>query len=483
MRKRSGEKPVTMETTKTRWSLPHTYALLFVMIMLVAALTWIVPSGQFERQALTTPGGQVASTVVPGTFRPVDKVTDDRDLRQGLFDILRAPAEGVVRAADVIAFVLVLGGAFGIITRTGAIDRGLHVLAATLSDKGIFVIPIMLTLLSLGGSTFGMSEEIIALYPIVISLMFMLRFDSMSAVLILFLGTQAGYIGATINPFSVLLAQAIAGIYGNPLLWLRAIAWVAFTLLAIAYTMRYAHRVRKHPESSPVFSSDQKLELSFASSQEDRPTFSLRDRIILATFIITLATISWGLLSRGWYMTEIAAALLACGLVSGAVAKMGPSKIAEHFVDGCKDFIYAAFVIGLARGVLVVAEQGMIIDPILNVLSEFLSSIPTYAFTTLVLLAHNLITFLVPSSSGEAALTMPVLAPLGDLVGVNRDSLVLAYQFGNGLTNLISPTNGILLAGLAIARIRFSQWFKVILPFFLIAWPLAAIFAVVSAYV
>jgi uncharacterized ion transporter superfamily protein YfcC len=164
-------------------------------------------------------------------------------------------------------------------------------------------------------------------------------------------------------------------------------------------------------------------------------------------------------------------------------AGMRPSAIADHFVDGCRDFVYAAFVIGLARGILVVAEQGMIIDPMLNGLSGFLSGIPTYGFTTLNLLAHNMITFFVPSSSGEAALTMPVLAPLGDLVGVNRDTLVIAYQFGNGLTNLISPTNGILLAGLAIAGIRFSQWFRVIFPFFLMAWPLAAIFAVISAYV
>jgi uncharacterized ion transporter superfamily protein YfcC len=464
------------------YELPHTFVLLFVVIILIAALTWIVPSGVFQREELRMEGGSVASTVVPGTFRLIDKVTDGRDLRQGPFDVLSAPAKGIVRAADVIAFVLLLGGVFGIITRTGALDRGLRVLATTLSDKGIFVIPIMITLLSLGGSTFGMSEEAIALYPIVISLMFLLRFDSMTAVLILFLGTQVGYIGATINPFSVLLAQAIAGIHGNPQLWLRAIAWVVFTLLAIAFTMWYAHKVRKHPESSPVFSSDKELQLTVASSQEHHPGFSASDRIILATFIVTLATISWGLLLRGWYMTEIGAAFLACGLISGAVAKMGPSEIAGHFVDGCKDFIYAAFIIGLARGILIVAEQGMIIDPILNSLSGFLSSIPTYAFTTLNLLVHNIVTFFVPSSSGEAALTMPVLAPVGDLVGVNRDSLVLAYQFGNGLTNLISPTNGLLLAGLAIARIRFSQWFKVIFPFFLMAWPLAAVLAWVSAY-
>lgn len=453
------------------------------MIMLIAALTWIVPSGEFERQELTTTGGNIASTVVPGTYQAIDKVSDQRDLRQGLFDVLSAPAKGIVHAADVIAFVLLLGGVFGIITRTGALDRGLQVLATKLADRGIFVIPIMMTLLSLGGSTFGMSEEALALYPVVIALMFLLRFDSMTAVLILFLGTQAGYIGATINPFSVLLAQAVSGVHGNPQLWLRAIAWIAFTLLAIVYTMWYAHGVRKNPESSPVFSSDKKLQLSLTTFDHQQPGFSVPDRIILATFLMTLATISWGLLARGWYMAEIGAAFLACGLISGALAKMSASTIAENFVDGCKDFVYAAFIIGLARGILIVAEQGMIIDTILNSLGNFLSSVPTYAFTTLNLLAHNIVTFFVPSSSGEAALTMPVLAPLADLVGINRDSLVLGYQFGNGLTNLISPTNGLLLAGLAIAGIRFSQWFRVIWPFFLIGWPLAAVFAWFSAYV
>ena len=473
---------MTRQSTARRWELPHTYVLLFVLIMLVACLTWIVPSGVFERQEFEIADGYVASTVIPGTFRSIDKVTDDRDLRQGLFDVLSAPAKGIVHAADVIAFVLVVGGAFGIIIRTGAIDRGLHLLATSLSNKGILVIPIMITLFSLGGSTFGMSEEVLPLYPVVISLMFILRFDSMTAVLILFLGTQAGYIGATINPFSVLLAQGIADIHGNPLLWLRAIAWVAFTMLAIVYTMRYAAKVRERPDFSPVFDSDKKLQLDLAVSHDEHPEFPVRDRIILATFIVALAAITWGLTTHGWYMAEIGAAFLACGLISGAVAKMGPSKIAENFVDGCKDFVYAAFVIGLTRGILVIAEQGMIVDPILNGLNDLLDDVPTYALTTLALLAHNIITFLVPSSSGEAALTMPVLAPLGDLVGVNRDPLVLAYQFGNGLTNLISPTNGLLLAGLAIARIRFGQWFRVILPFFLIAWPLAAILAWVSAY-
>ena len=421
-----------MQTSKRTWSLPHTYVILFALIMFVAALCIIIVIG--------------------------------RGCWSGNGDT------GVV------------GGAIGVIIRTGAIDRGLHALATSMHGQGIFVIPMMITLFSLGGSTFGMSEEVLPLYPVMISLMFILRFDSITAVMILFLGTQAGYIGATINPFSVLLAQAIADIPGNPQLWLRAIAWVVFTLTAIAYTMWYAAKVRANPESSPVFGSDKTLRKDLVVSDEEHPAFSTRDRIILATFILALAVVAWGLITRGWYMAEIGAVFLACGLASGAIARMGPSRIAEHFVDGCKDFVYAAFVIGLTRGILVIAEQGMIVDPILNALSDVLEGVPTYGLTTLALLAHNVITFFVPSSSGEAALTMPVLAPLAELVGINRESLVFAYQFGNGLTNTISPTNGLLLAGLAIARVRFSQWFRVIFPFFLIAWPLAAILALVSAY-
>lgn len=470
-----------MNDGEGRWRLPHTYVLLFAMIVVTAVLTWFLPSGTFDRQITPTPSGGVTSTVIPGTFETVDKVTAERDLRQGVLDVLGAPMAGVIRAADVIAFVLVLGGAFGIITRTGAIDRGLLAMSRRLSGRGIYVIPILITLMSLGGSTFGMSEEIIALYPVVIALMFLLRFDSMTAVLTLFLGTQVGYVGATINPFSVLLAQGIAGVPGNPQLGLRVIVWLTFTALAAGYTAWYASRVRRDPTSSPVFRSDQALRVRFAMSDKHEPDFSARDRAILATFGFALLLVAWGLVTRGWYMTEISAVFLGCAILAAAFGGMAASDAAGHFVDGCRDFVYAAFVIGLARGILVVAEKGMIIDPMLHGLGRLLGDLPAFAFTTLMLIAHNLITLLVPSSSGEAALTMPVFAPLADIVGVHRDTMVLTYQMGNGLTNMISPTNGILLAGLSIAGINFVQWLRVILPFFGAGWLVAAVFAGISA--
>ena len=432
--------------------MPHCYALIFFIIILVALLTWCIPSGSFDYHSVTLPGGETKTLVIPGSYHLLDKVSSEGDLRQGIAAVLAAPMEGIIKAADVVAFVLIVGGAFGIILRTGAIERGLVALAERLAGKGILVIPIAMTLFSLGGATFGMSEEVIPLYAIFISLMFALGYDSMTAILILFLGTQIGYVGAMTNPFSVLIAQGVAGIQGNPQLWLRAIAWLVFTLLAIAYTMWYAHRVKRTPQKSPVYENDCRNREQFLSIQDTSVHFSIADRVIIIAFVLALAVISWGLITRGWYMVEIGS-------------------------------VFAAVVIGLARGILVVAENGRIIDTLLFGLSEMLEGLPQYAFTTLMLLGHNVITFFVPSSSGEAALTMPVLAPLGDLVGINKEAMVMAYQFGNGLTNLVSPTGGVLLAGLSIARIGFGQWLKAIAPLFPVLWIVSAAFAAISAWV
>lgn len=472
-----------MRIVKIKWAMPHCYALIFFIIVAVALLTWWIPSGSFNYHTVTLPGGETKTVVIPGSYHLLEKVSANGDLRQGVAAVLAAPMEGVIKAVDVVAFVLIVGGAFGIILRTGAIERGLLALAGRLAGKGLLVIPLSMTLFSLGGATFGMSEEVIPLYAIFISLMFALGYDSMTAILILFLGTQIGYVGAMTNPFSVLIAQGVAGIQGNPQLWLRAIAWLVFTLIAIGYTMWYAHRVKRYPHKSPVYENDRQTRAQFLSLQRAAFRFTLADRLIILAFVLALAVISWGLITRGWYMVEIGAVFLALGLFSGIVGRMSVSGMADSFVEGCKEFVYAAVVIGLARGILVVAENGRIIDTMLYGLSEMLNGLPQYAFTTLMLLGHNVITFFVPSSSGEAALTMPVLAPLGDLVGINKEAMVMAYQFGNGLTNLISPTDGVLLAGLSIARIGFGQWLKAIAPLFPLLWIMSAVFAAISASV
>ncbi|HHA4562652.1 TPA: YfcC family protein, partial [Enterococcus faecium] len=327
-------------------------------------------------------------------------------------------------------------------------------------DKGILVIPMSMILFSLGGSTFGMSEEVIPLFAVFISLMFSLGYDSMTAILILFLSTQAGYVGSTINPFNVLIAQGVAGVYGNPLLWFRMLSWIVITGISIVFTMLYASRVKKNPLSSIVYESDLKVKHKFQNFDTEKE-FSTQDKLIIAGFIVGLGIMIWGIISKGWYMVEISALFLGLGLFAGGIARFSQKEIAEAFVEGCSDFAYAAVIIGLARGVLVILEGGMIIDTILNSLANLLGGLPKFLFTTILLISQVIVSFFVPSSSGAAALTMPVMAPLGDLMNVSRDVVVLSNQFGNGLMNIISPTSGVLLAGLAIAEINFSKWFKV----------------------
>lgn len=222
------------------------------------------------------------------------------------------------------------------------------------------------------------------------------------------------------------IAQGVAGIQGNPQLRLRSIAWLVFTAIAIIFTMWYANKVKKYPLKSLSYSEDcvNRSLLIKPGSIETVP-FSTSDRMIVIGLVVALAVIAWGLVTRGWYMVEIGAVFLALGLFAGCISRMNINTMAENFVEGCKEFTYAAVVIGLARGILVVAENGGIIDTILNALASSLHGIPNYAFTTIMIMVHNLITFFVPSSSGEAALTMPVLAPLGDLIGVNKEAIVM----------------------------------------------------------
>lgn len=444
-----------MELKRKKFVFPHSYTLIFLLIIIAALLTWFIPSGQFKT-VVETINGMEKTTVVPGTYHQIDKA----GYGQGISAVLEAPAAGVINAVEVVAFVLIVGGAFGIILKTGAVDRGLFTLAQSLGDKGILVIPLSMILFSLGGSTFGMSEEVIPLFAVFVSLMFSLGFDSMTAILILFLGTQAGYIGSTINPFNVLIAQGVADVHGNPLLVYRVVCWAVITLISILFTMHYAKKVKANPESSIVYKNDQKVKHKFQNFEVDKP-FSTSDKWIIGGFIIGLMIMIWGIIAQGWYMVEISALFVGMGLYAGFVARFNQKEIAEAFVEGCADFAYAAVIIGLARGVLVILENGMIIDTILNCLANLLGGLPKFMFSAILLIAQVIVTFFVPSSSGAAALTMPVMAPLADLVHINRDVVVLSNQFGNGLMNLISPTGGVLLAGLAIAEINFSKWLKV----------------------
>lgn len=469
---------------KKKFQLPHVYTIAFGLIILFAILTWVIPSGSFDRTTISTAAGD-REVAVANTYQEVDKIDKDGvDLRQGVDSVLMAPTQGIQAAADVVAFVLLIGGTFQIITKTNAINAGMGRVIKKLKGKDILIIPIVMLLLSLCGSTFGMSEEALPFYAIFMPIMMGLGYDSMTAFMICFMGPQLGYCASTVNPFNVLIAQGIAGIQGNPQLAFRAVQWVIFTALGIAWVMWYARRVKKNPTSSITYKDDieKRKEFSVSNNDEEIP-FSFRQKLVLLIFAGGMGLIVFGLVNYGWYMNEISMVFLGMGLLAGFVGGLKEKVIAEEFVNGMKDFAYAAVIIGIARGILVVAESGMIIDTILNSMSIALAGVPTYIYTTMMYIAQSLLTILIPSSSGLAALTIPVMSPLTELMGVNPEASVTALQYANQVMNTISPTAGMTVAGLAVCRISFPQWWKTSWKFVLLLSLLGIIFTAISGMI
>lgn len=461
--------------------IPHVYTIIFILMVLTAALTWIVPSGSFERQELN--GREVT---VAGTYESVEKVYADEDgaevdLKQDLFDVLEAPAVGIQQAVEVVAFILIVGGSFQVITATGAITSGVARIVKKFKSKDILIIPILMAVFALGGSTFGMAEETLPFFAILLPIVMAMGYDSITAFMIVFVGARIGYIASTVNPFNVLIAQGILNIQGNPQLWLRVVALVVLTAIAIAWVVLYARRVKKNPESSIAYADDIEKRKEHASNDELlEADFTGRQKAVIIVFVLGIVAIVWGLVTQGWYMNEISAVFMAMALLSGIVSGMSEKEIATEFVKGLGDFVFSAVVVGLARGILVIANDGLIIDTVLNALATGLAGIPPVLFTSILYVVDNLLSILVPSSSGIAALTIPIFGPLVELMGLNPEAAVTGLSMGSAAMSLISPTSAMLVAGLGVCKISLGQWWRVSWKFFLVVSAVCLVFTAVS---
>lgn len=468
-----------------QFKVPHVYAIIFALMVIFAVLTWIVPSGSYQRQEVNGREVTVAGTYEQSEKTYIDEETGDEvDLRQGVFDVLQAPTRGIQEAIEVVAFILIVGGSFQVITKTGAITSGMGRVVRRFKNKDILIIPIAMVLFALGGTSFGMAEETLPFFAIFMPIMMAMGFDSMTASMVVFVGARTGYIASTINPFNVLIAQGILGIQGNPQLWLRMIAWVVLTAVAITWVVLYARRVKKNPESSITFEDDIAKKVEFAADESALDAeFTGRQKGVLAVFIAGMCLIIWGLVTQGWYMNEISAVFLAMGLLAGVIAGFSQDVIAQEFVAGIADFAFSAIVVGLARGILVIASDGMIIDTILNALATGLGGIPAVLFTTLLYAVENLLAILVPSSSGLAALTAPIFGPLTELMGLNPEAAVWALSMGSATMSLICPTSAILVAGLGVCKIKLGQWWKTVWKFFLVVSLINIVFVAISGLI
>lgn len=470
-----------MKEKKWKLRMPHVLTLIFFLIVVVAVMTWVVPSGEFERTMMQTSTGE-RSVAVAGTYHTVEKVLDDRtDLRQGVWQVLMAPGRGIQSIIEVLAFVFIIGGVFQIMTRTNALTIGIQKIVNKLGAKEILIIPILMALFGLGGSTFGMSDELVPFYLLIMTIMFAMGYDSMTTFMTVCLAATVGYAASTINPFSVLIAQGVAGIQGNPQLIFRMVQWVIMMAIAITFVTWRALKIKKNPEKSITYQDDlikkQEMSANIDFSQE----MTLRQKLVVAIFVAGMVLVVVGLVKFGWYMNELSACFFGMGILMGIAGGLNEKEIAEEFLNGVKDIAFAAMVIGFCSGIMVVAQEGMIIDTILNALSGLVANSNNVMFAGVLYAVQSLLTLLVPSSSGLAALSIPVMAPLCDLHGVNPEAAVTALQYANQLTNLMSPVAGTTVAGLAICRISFGQWWKTIWKLFLLLTVIAIIFCTISA--
>jgi uncharacterized ion transporter superfamily protein YfcC len=442
-----------------------TLVMIYAVVVLVAIATWIVPGGEYQRVSR-----EGRTLVVPGSF------TYAPSEPQGIGAIFTAPVKGFLQASSIIVFVFIIGGAFAIVQKTGAIAVAVQRVGYTFARKPHlqkFFIPTTMLLFSIGGTVFGMSEEVMPFVLIFIPLAISLGYDSLVGTAIPFLGAAAGFAGATLNPFTVGIAQGIAELPLYSGLGYRVVIWVISTVSMITFVMLHANRIRKDPSRSLVADLDRQRKIDFQPSRSSEVRFTTRQRMVLLTFVLTLVALVFGILQYGWFITEIAGLFLALGIVSGVLGGLTSGEITGSFKDGAKDMMGVAFIIGLARALLVIASEGKIMDTMLFGLASVISGLHPILAAQVMFVAHGVINFFVHSGSGQAAMTMPIMAPLADVVGVSRQTAVLAFQFGDGWVNPILPTSGVTMGVLGLAGIPWERWFKWMLPvqiyFFIIA--------------
>lgn len=430
---------------------PNTFLIIFSLIIIAAILTWIIPAGEFDT---TIKNGR--EIVVGDSYHHVEGNPQD------VFDVLTAPIDGFVDAALIIGFVLIVGGAFGVFTKTEAVDSGIKAIAKAHSGSALvrkLLIPIFMTLFSLGGSVFGMGEEVIPFILIFVPMALMLGYDSITGVAIPFVGAGAGFAGAFINPFTIGIAQGIAELPPLSGIEYRIVVWFIITAVAIYFVMRHAEKVKVKPELSPTYELDKKKKENLHVSELEKfEGIDTKHKLVLLVFLLGLIVLVFGVIVYGWYIAEISAVFFATGIAVGIAGKLSTKEITGSFIQGAKDLMATALIIALARGILIIATDGKIIGTILFALSNPIESLHPVVSSQAMFVIQSFLNFFVPSGSGQAALTMPIMAPLGDLVGVSRQTAVLAYQFGDGFTNLIIPTSAITMGVLTLADIQWDTW-------------------------
>ena len=444
---------------KKKFKVPNTYLLIFYLLIFISVLTWIIPSGKYQRGIIN--GREV---VLPNSFQYTAPNP------QGITDLFISPLKGFIEAAVIIGFILIVGGAFSVLQKTEAINALITKLARAHKNSATMrklFIPVLLTLFSLGGATFGMNEEIIPFVLIIVPICLALGYDSIVGVAIPLVGAQIGFASAFLNPFNVGIAQGLADVPMFSGIGYRLIVWFVCNAAAISFMIYYVKKIHINPNASPMFQEDEKRkrnEKAVLNGFEDNVRFSTRHKIVLTTFVLSLVLLVVGVIKLNWFIEEISALFFVMGILVGIIGGLKSNELVKSFVEGAKDLVGTALIVALARATLVIAREGGIIDTMLYSLSPLVKSSSPIIASQKMFLIQAVINFFVHSGSGQAALTMPIMAPLADLVGVSRQTSILAFQFGE-LTNIIIPTSAVTMGALSMAKVPWEKWAKWVLPF------------------
>lgn len=432
----------------------------------MAAMTWIIPAGKYQMVMNETLGREVA---VAGTYARTDANP------QGILDILSAPITGIQEAIDLGLFILIIGGFLMVISATGAIDAGIARAVNRMKGKEHLMIPILMACFAAGGTVYGMAEETIPFYMLLIPVIIAAGYDALTGVAIVLLGSGAGVLGSTINPFATVIASDASAIPFTQGVWLRIIILVLSFIISVFYVMRYAKKVKLNPAASLVADMKEANEKHFLEKRgnQNNEDFTGKHKLILSLFVATFAVMIWGVSVGGWWMTEMSILFLASSIIVALVGGLSEEKFVECFVEGCKDLLGVVLVLGIARGIGTVMDNGLITGTILNWGESSLANLPSVLFVNVMYLIHAVLSIFIPSTSGLAVFSMPIMAPLADFAGVGRELAVTAYQSAAGLTNLVTPTYGVVVAALAIGRVSIVRWFNFV-------WPLLLMLAAVS---
>ena len=413
---------------------PGTYTIIFAMILLSALLTWFVPGGEYVK-------GEEGTL----SYRDVESVPQ-------LFGVFTALYHGFVKQSGIIIFILIVGGSFWLLNSTGAISVGIGRFIRSVGRYHKVVLVAITLLFSLAGAIFGMSEETIPFVGIVVPLVISMGYDAFLGMLIVYVAANVGFSSAFLNPFTVGIAQEMAELPLFSGMEYRLICWALLTLLLILFVLFYAKSIYKAPQTAAPQAP--------VEQQPCPQQMSAAQKIILLILFATIVLLVVGVTLWGWYMAEISGLFLAMGIVSGIVAGYDSGRISSEMIAGAKDILSSALVVGLASGIIVILQEGRIIDSILNSLQAALNNAGGEWSLSAMYGIQALINTIIPSATAKAAITIPIMAPFSDMVGVSRQAMVLAFQFGDGFTNMITPTSGVLIASLSMARITYSEWVR-----------------------